>query len=269
MLRFEHVSFARGQLPVLRDLSFSISAGERVAIVGPNGVGKTTLLKLCNGLYHPTGGDVFLGGQNTKELRTSQIAKTVGFLFQNPDRQLFSDTIEKELAFGLRLKGLPGEQVKEQVRELMGRFGLEEGANPLTAGRSLRQITALASLVAIKPRLLLLDEPTTGLDHEACRRVIDIIGDLNERDGATVVMICHDMELVHNFARRVLVLCDGRLLADGGAGPILRDEALLSCASLAPPQALCLLNRLRDITRTEEIDTMEELVEYIVRRRSA
>ena len=270
MLRFEDVSFMREQLPVLHDLSFSDGTGERVAVIGPNGVGKTTLLKLANGLYHPSEGRVYLDEKSTMELRTSRIARSVGFLFQNPDRQLFSDTAEKEIAFSLKLHGLSEARIKARTDEVMRDFGLEEGLNPLRAGRSLRQITALASLVAARPRLLLLDEPTTGLDFKARQRVMDIISRLNETEGTAVVMISHDMELVSAFASRVLVLCDGRLLADGDTRRILRDEALLAQASLVPPQALGLLNRLRDVSQAETMDELlEDIIGYNQRRRGA
>ena len=265
MIRFDHVSFERGSMPVLRHLDFTIEEGERIAIVGPNGAGKTSTLKLCNGLYHPTEGAVYLDGTDTKALRASAIAKTAGFLFQNPDRQIFSDTLEKELAFGLTIQGIEGEPARQRIQELIQEFGLDPGQNPLTASRGMRQRIALASIVATKPRLLLLDEPTTGLDYSARTQMMEAIRRLNRDNGATVVIITHDMALAQDFASRVLVLVDGHLVADDTADAVLRDEALLARASLAPPQMPALLNRLGDLGR---FDTMEDLVAYIQRRRS-
>jgi energy-coupling factor transport system ATP-binding protein len=260
LLRFDDVSFSRAQTPVLHNLSFTVSKVERVAIIGPNGAGKSTLLKLCNGLYHPIAGMVYIDEKETTSLRASQIAKYVGFMFQNPDRQLFSDSIEVELAFGLKLQDLPEASIRTRTQEMLDLFGLQSGINPLLASRSLRQRIALASLVAPHPRLLLLDEPTTGLDHRDRRMVLDILEKLNTTDDTAIVIITHDMELVQTFARRALVLLDGRLVADGEHLEILRDESLLESASLAPPQMLGLLSRLRDIGQADDIDGLVELI---------
>jgi energy-coupling factor transport system ATP-binding protein len=305
MIRFENVSFARGQRPVsknassargqkpvssntspprgqkpvskstssahlqqpvLKSLSFSIGTGERVAIIGPNGAGKSTLLKLFNGLYHPSEGNVYLDGHNTRDLRASCIAKFTGFLFQNPDRQLFSESIEQELAFSLRLQGVSDEAVEARVTELLHDFGLDQGLNPMRTGRGVRQRIALASIMANRPRLLLLDEPTTGLDYRSSKRIVGIVDGLNRNEGTTVVMITHDMELAFSFAGRVIVLSDGLILADGRAGDILRDPALLASANLALPQIPGLASRLRDIMQAENIT---QIIECIQRRRSA
>lgn len=260
LLRFENVSFSRANAPVLRDLSFTVRRGERIALIGPNGVGKSTLLKLCNGLYHPTSGRAYLDGKDTASLRTSQIAKTVGFMFQNPDRQLFADTVRAELAFGLKLQGMTDERARIRIEEMLDLFELRADINPLLASRSVRQKVALASLIAPRPHLLLLDEPTTGLDYKDKARVLGILETLNRTEGAAIIVITHDMELVQAFASRALLLLDGRLAADRSATEVLHDEPLLESASLAPPQLFGLLRRLRDVGETRDIDGLVELI---------
>ena len=259
-LRFEKVSFFRGSVPVLHDLTFGVNAGERVALIGPNGAGKSTLLKLCNGLYRPSSGRVYLDGQDTASLKASQIAKRAGFMFQNPDRQLFAGPLEDELAFGLRLRGLPEELIKRRVEEISDLFALPPDTVPLQSSRSVRQKVALASLIAPHPRLLLLDEPTTGLDHEDRGKILEILDSLGREDNTTIIVISHDMELVQSFANRALVLLDGRLAADGQCLDILRDESLLASASLAPPQGLALLSRIRDIAEVRDFDGLIEVI---------
>lgn len=243
MIQFEGVSLAREGRAILSDLSFALPDGAFAAVIGANGAGKSSLAKLVNGLLKPSAGSVMVNGADTRRTRTSELARTVGFLFQNPDRQLCRDTVAGEIRFGLEQVLSDGALIERRVQEAVESFGFDPAANPLTASRGERQRVALASTLALKPRVLVLDEPTTGLDGRACDHIMHCVMRLNRETGATVLMISHDMDLVADCADRVLVLSEGRLLADGGKG-LLRDGDLLLRASLLPPQIYELSTRL-------------------------
>jgi energy-coupling factor transport system ATP-binding protein len=246
MLRFQEVSFSyapAGNGGTIRDLSFVIESGEFVALLGENGAGKSTLCRLCNGLLKPSGGRVLLAGQDTRLVKTSLLARRAGYLFQNPDRQLCQNTVREEILFGLdyALAGAAmksGELEAEKQRrlaEMLDLFGLDGNRDPFGLSRGERQQTALASVLARRPDILILDEPTTGLDYRECLTIMDLISRLHA-GGTTVLMISHDMEVVADFARRVLVLSGGVLIGDGPVREIMGDTELLEQASLLPAQ---------------------------------
>ena len=209
MIRFENVSLSYGGAAAVRNLNFTVGRGEFVALIGANGAGKTTVSKLMNGLLKPTAGRVLVDGVPTTSLRTSALAKKIGFLFQNPDRQLCKPTIREEIRFGLALTG--AKDAAQRTEAVLDAFGLDGDRDPFSASRGERQRIALASLIAVEPEVLILDEPTTGLDYRECMAMMARVRSLNAA-GTTVVMVCHDMELVLDFAHRVLVLCEGTLL---------------------------------------------------------
>ncbi len=267
MIKFDHVSFEyEASETAVRDLSFEIGAGEFVALVGENGAGKSTVTKLIDGLLKPKSGTVTVAGLDTKKTKTSELARHIGFLFQNPDRQLCKNTVRAELAFGLELAGRGGEYIAAKVGRLLEDFGFDGDRAPFTLSRGERQRVALASLIALEPEIMILDEPTTGLDYKECMQVMGAIGGLNA-GGVTVLMVCHDMEVVLDFARRVMVLSRGRLLADGPTREIFRNAAVMEAASLAPPQIIQLALRLGG--GCEGADTVAEMVSAVEARRGA
>jgi energy-coupling factor transport system ATP-binding protein len=255
MLRFENVSFSyaangAGDLGAINGISFEIREGEFAALIGENGAGKSTLCRLCNGLLKPASGRVTAAGMDTGTTKSSVLARRVGYLFQNPDRQICQNTVREEIRFGLEyvLAGelSPGEIEAEKNRrcdEMLSLFGLDGSRDPFGLSRGERQQCALASVLARKPALLLLDEPTTGLDYRECMTIMDIISNLNDR-GTTIVMISHDMEVVADFAKRCLVLSRGRLIGDGPVRQVMKDQALLERASLLPVQISALAQKL-------------------------
>lgn len=228
---------------VVRDLSFAIRAGEFVAVVGSNGAGKTTTSKLLNGLLKPTAGEVLVDGVPTSQLRTSELAQRVGMLFQNPDRQICQNTVADELAFSLHITGVAPDEVDRRVDALVEEFGFDPQAAPYLLSRGERQMLALASVIAAEPEVLILDEPTCGLDYRECMDVMARVKELNRR-GTTVVMITHDMEVAFDFARRVIAMADGRVVADGAPETVFRNDAAMKAASLVPPQMIELSLRL-------------------------
>jgi energy-coupling factor transport system ATP-binding protein len=246
MLRFEQVNFSYAPGSggaTIRDLSFVIEAGEFVALLGENGAGKSTLCRLCNGLLKPSGGRVFLAGQDTRLVKTSLLARRAGYLFQNPDRQLCQNTVREEILFGLEYvlagAGMAPEELEAEkqrrLEEMLELFGLDGGRDPFGLSRGERQQIALASVLARRPEILILDEPTTGLDYRECVTIMDLISRLHA-GGTTVLMISHDMEVVADFARRILVLNRGVLIGDGPVREIMGNTELLGQASLLPAQ---------------------------------
>lgn len=244
MIEFENVSASYdGELPILRDVSFRISDGDFVAFVGTNGAGKSTTMRLVNGLLKPSSGQVLIDGVPTTQLRTSQLAAKVGFLFQNPDRQICCSTVREELLFGFRAQGRADAEAEAKVDAMIERFGFDGDAEPFLLNRGTRQLLALASIIVMEPPVVVLDEPTTGLDFRECAKVMDVIAELNAR-GTTVIMVCHDMEVVADYAKRVIAMTAGQVVADGETFAVLRDRDVLARTHLLPPQVVDVSLRL-------------------------
>jgi energy-coupling factor transport system ATP-binding protein len=266
MIKFDHVSFEYKESgAAVEDITFEIGRGEFVAIIGENGAGKSTLTKLIDGLLKPRAGVVTVSGMDTARTKTSTLAKHIGFLFQNPDRQICKNTVRGEISFGLELTGCDKEQIDLKVTQLINDFGFDGAKDPFTLSRGERQRVALASLIAVEPEIMILDEPTTGLDYKECMQVMEAIKVLNGR-GVTVVMVCHDMEVVLDFAGRVLVVSQGRLVADGATREIFRNADVMKKASVMPPQITRLALRLG--RGFENADTVPEMVSAIEAKRS-
>ncbi len=269
MIRFDHVSAAYAvQTPVVRDASFTIGNGEFVAFVGTNGAGKSTTMRLCNGLLKPTAGQVLVDGVPTTELRTSELARRVGFLFQNPDRQICCKTVREELEFGFRAQDALTDEARARVDATIERFGFDANAEPYLLNRGTRQLLALASIIVMEPDTIILDEPTTGLDFRECEKVMGVIADLHAR-GKTIVMVCHDMEVVADYAERVIVMTAGEVVASGPTFEVLRQRAVLERAGLIAPQvvdvSLRLVERHPELAGTPiaTANTLDEMVAAI------
>ena len=247
MIRMEHVSFSYSdQGPTVQDVSFHVEKGEFAAILGANGAGKTTTVRLIDGLIRPTSGRVLIHGADTATSPVSERARRVGFLFQNPDRQICKNTVREEILFGL--KTVRGEESEEALNArceaVLKDFGFTGEEEPFSLSRGQRQRVALASILAVEPEVLILDEPTTGLDYLECCHIMDRIRRMNREQQVTVVMVCHDMEVVLDYATRALVMSGGRLLADGPVKEVFRDTELMERASILPPQMIGLSLRL-------------------------
>ena len=244
MIEFENVSSSYdGELPILRDVSFRIPDGDFVAFVGTNSAGKSTTMRLVDGLLKPSSGQVLIDGVPTTQLRTSQLAAKVGFLFQNPDRQICCSTVREELLFGFRAQGRADAEAEAKVDAMIERFGFDGDAEPFLLNRGTRQLLALASIIVMEPPVVVLDEPTTGLDFRECAKVMDVIAELNAR-GTTVIMVCHDMEVVADYAKRVIAMTAGQVVADGETFAVLRDRDVLARTHLLPPQMVDVSLRL-------------------------
>ena len=246
------------------NLNMCVYPGELVGIIGQNGAGKTTLTKLLNGLLHPASGTMRMAGMNTADVPTSAIAAKCATLFQNPDRQLCRDTVLDEVAFGLELHGVGTDEARQRARVAAERFGLPLDESPFSLSRGQRQMVALASVVVLDPQVVLLDEPTSGLDYRECMTVMETVSEMAER-GCAVIMVCHDMEVVSDFAQRLVVMADGRILERGDANRIFADDALMRAAYVEPPQVVALSKELaRDVSpRFAGISQVSDLVDLV------
>jgi energy-coupling factor transport system ATP-binding protein len=226
-----------GGVPALDDVSLRVGPRDVVGIAGANGAGKTTLARLLDGLLLPTSGRVTVDGRDTRHVPVHELARTVGLVFQHPRTQLFARTVADELAFGPRNLGLAAREVDERVAGAAARLGIEAelAAAPLALPGPLRRLVAIASVVAMAPRVLVLDEPTTGQDHRTSDRVAELVAGL-AGDGVGVVCVSHDMRFLAGSASRLVALADGRVVADGSPRDVFADAAALDAAGLAAPQ---------------------------------
>ena len=274
MIEFDdvHASYD-ASLPILKGVSFTIRDGEFVAFVGTNGAGKSTTMRLINGLLKPDAGRVLIDGVPTTDLRTSELARRVGFLFQNPDSQICCNTVREELLFGFKALGADGPDADARVQDIIEEFHFNADDDPFLLNRGARQLLALASIVVLAPPVVVLDEPTTGLDYRECVKVMDIIRRIHER-GTTVVMVCHDMEVVADYAARCIVMSGGEVVDDAPTFDVLRNRETLERASLVPPQIVELslelgreMPRLADepVGRANTVDEMAAAVMEEVR----
>ncbi|MFW6135237.1 MAG: energy-coupling factor ABC transporter ATP-binding protein [Chloroflexota bacterium] len=254
-----------GLVPALRDVSCSIEAGSWVALVGENGSGKSTLGKLCNGLLRPRQGRVCIMGEDIHCRSVGEVARQVGYLFQNPDHQIFAPTVREEVTFDLRNLGLPRSEVERRVDSVLDQLALRPYADrpPAVLGYGLRRQVTLASLLARRPSILILDEPTTGLDWETSQVLLDHLRQQHD-GGSTVLLITHDMRLVAEHVSRVLVLNRGRLVATGPTREILARSRLLARASITPPPVTRLSQELRPCGMKGHSLTIDEFYREVV-----
>jgi len=236
-------------LLALKDVSLQVRHGEYLAVVGTNGAGKTTLTKHFNGILRPTSGQVLVGGKDIASTSTPDLAMSIGYCFQNPDHQIFASTVEDEIEFGLKCYGVPEDERPARIARIMEAFDLTELAttNPLNLGKGQRQKVALASILVLEPKILVIDEPTTGLDWQECAQILDIIDGFH-RGGTTIVVVTHDMRLVRERAKRVVAMSGGGIAYDGPSAEFFFEGAILEGADieLTPVSELATLIARRD-----------------------
>jgi cobalt transport protein ATP-binding subunit len=257
------------EVTALRGIDLEIEDGDYVAVIGQNGSGKTTLVKHFNGLLKPTRGRVLVRGLGDREglpllgdtahLTVGQLAQTVGYVFQNPDHQIFCDTTREELAFGPRNLGLSEAEVRRRVEEALARFDLEEYADrpPAVLGYGLRRKIGVAAVYSMRPRIFILDEPTTGLDWRSTMELMELIGEMH-RHGHTIILITHDMKLVTEFSQKSLVLRDGQILVYDDTRTVFRHSELLRDTQIEPPQITALAKRMAPCGMPADVPSVEE-----------
>ena len=265
MLDIQQVSFAYpGHAPALKDVSLTVAAGDFIGLAGRNGSGKTTLTRIMVGLAKPVFGQVLLDGKNTIQCGPAVMARAIGYVFQNPDRQIFRDTVAQEVAFGPEQMDWSDNERMQAVADALRMTGLESvaAAYPRGLTRSFRQRIAIASALALKPRLLILDEPTSGQDAEEKAQLMSLLDELNQR-GIGIILVTHDMELLLAHTRRAVVLHQGEKVFDGQTEELFADDAAAKVAEwgLRVPDAAAVAGKLEKPLGA--VRTVEELADRI------
>lgn len=271
MIKVEDVYFTYPSgVEALTDVSVEIPDNEFVAIMGENGAGKSTLIKHFNGLLKPSRGEVYIDGVNTRKASVAELSRNVGLVFQNPDHQLFCETVEEEIAFGLRNFGFKENVMAERIEWALEFLDLNRyrKTSPFMLSGGERKRVALATILAWDPKIIVVDEPTIGQDYAQKEKLRRFIMQLKAQ-GRTVVMVTHDVEFVADCAPRVIIMSRGNIVADGQAREILTDEEMLLKASIFPPQISKILYELSDLgLRKDVIDIYEaeKIIEDLIKR---
>ncbi|HOE70292.1 MAG TPA: energy-coupling factor transporter ATPase [Brevefilum sp.] len=248
----------------IKNINLNIFPGELIAIIGQNGSGKTTLAKHINGLLKPTKGKVIVKGYDTRKEFVSKLSKYVGYCFQNPDHQIFNNSVFDEVSFGPKNLGFDNEEINLIVKEALKMFDLEDKSQsyPFNLGKGERQKLALASVIAMQSEIIIIDEPTTGLDWITGKEIIRIITQLNKL-GKTILVITHDMNLVAENIPRSIVLYQGSILLDGPTNKVLSEVELLEKTFLKPPQINLLCKELSEYGFPQDVMSVEQALNSI------
>ena len=271
-LNYVYMSGGPYETHALDDVSLTIEDGEFVGLIGHTGSGKSTLVQHLNGLLLPSSGKITVDGLDIADKATDRraIRRKVGLVFQYPENQLFEETVEKDIAFGPRNLGLDEAEIDRRVRDAMRKVALdydalhERSVFELSGGQMRR--VAIAGVLAMEPRTLVLDEPCAGLDPRGREEILGLIRDLHRDTGATIVMVSHSMDDVASLAERVIVMNHGKVAMDGAPRDVFSRGAELRAIGLDVPQAVLLADRLRErgfdvpqgVYRVEEIKAVIE-----------
>jgi len=250
ILRVQNLSFRYPEATkfAVRDFELTIKSGEIVILAGPSGCGKSTLLRAVNGLipHMYTGeylGSVSVGDHKVSEARMSELAQTVGLLFQNPENQIFMFSVERDIAFGLENLAVPPDEIRTRVDEAMRQLGITDLAQraPHELSDGQKQRVALAGVIVMRPRLIILDEPTSLLDPKTAVELVELVRRLRDETGITFLIVEHRLELLVRIADRLVVMSEGRKVLDGGPEGVLADESAAAYGISIPP-----ISRLRN-----------------------
>lgn len=246
---------------VLQGIDLTINSGDFLAIMGQNGAGKTTLAKHLNGLLKPSAGQVLVEGLDTKKESVAHLATRVGYVFQNPDHQIFSKTVGEELSFGPKNLGWSAERIEQAVQSALHDIDMVDRreAEPYFMGLAERKLIAIASVLIMEPHVLVLDEPATGADYNVALRIMRYISDLHKR-GLTVIIITHDVSLATNYASRVIAMRDGTIKVNGSPESIFQQKELLSECNISLPEVAELSNALIPYGLNQQVIRVQDMV---------
>jgi len=267
MIEVENVRFRYpGGVEALKGVTLSIRNGEFVAIMGQNGAGKTTLVKHFNGLLKPSSGTVRVDGVETTKASVASLSRSVGFVFQNPDHQLFSETVEEEIAFALKNFGFEPETIQKQITWALNLLSLTQyqKTSPFMLSGGERKRVALASVLAWDPQILILDEPTIGQDHEQKEKLRQFIVQL-QTQGKTIVIVTHDVEFVAECNPRVVLMKEGTIVADGEGKEILTNTEAIAQSSIVLPQIAQIFSQLGSLGLSKNVIDLYEAKEILLR----
>ena len=264
------------EVAAIEDIDLTIPQGQLVGIIGHTGSGKSTFIQHMNALLAPSAGKVSCGGQDINESKLSRrdVKHQVGLVFQYPEYQLFEETVYKDIAFGPKNMKLPEEEIDQRVREAAGFVGVEEelfDKSPLELSGGQKRRIAIAGVIAMRPGVLILDEPTAGLDPAGCRQILDNICAYREKTGATVIIVSHNMDDVARIAERIIVFSHGRVVMDGSAGEVFSRAEELIGIGLSVPHAteLAMALKKQGLPLPEGIYTHEQLLSAVLEIRGA
>ncbi|WP_094603019.1 Energy-coupling factor transporter ATP-binding protein EcfA2 [Sporomusa silvacetica DSM 10669] len=251
----------------LAEVDFAVNVGEFVALVGRNGSGKTTLTRLAMSLIKPASGKITFQGKNTAAMTPADMARSIGYVFQNPDRQIFHDTVAKEVAYGPQQLGFSPEALNQSVAWALRMTGLTElaGSFPRLLSRGQKQKVAIASAIAMQPKMLILDEPTSGQDPWDGHNLMELLNSLNQQ-GITIILVTHDMELIAKYATRVAVLDRGHKVFDGTPSELFSGSRDIAAWGLIPPTAVVLGQQLSGVNAQNAAELVKRVMSTIKER---
>jgi energy-coupling factor transporter ATP-binding protein EcfA2 len=264
-IKAEDISYVyRDGTHALKDVSVSFDCGEIVAIIGRNGSGKTTLAKVLTGMFRPTSGRVIVENKDYLAYTVAELGKKIGYVFQNFDYHLFSDTVTNEIAFGLKNLGLPADEIEARIDETLKLLSLEryKDVHPRRLSSGERQSVAIASVLAMKPTTIILDEPTRGQDYKRTMEIMQFMKQLN-REGKLVILISHNISHIAAYSQRIVALHEGKIVADGPTTEILGDTKLLRQMHLKPTPIMQLREMLQDRGCPSDMFSVDDMAKYI------
>ncbi len=272
-ITIEDVSFSYEQDKknsfVLKDISYSILPGDSVLLLGPNGSGKTTLLKLIMGLLKPTKGKIRIDNIDTSKASVFEISKKVSMIFQNPEKQFFAETVREELSFGLKNRGLREEEIKKEVEEVAKKFGLLEylDKSPFDLSGGEKRRLSIASIIILDPEVLIVDEPTAGLDFQYRNLMVSIIREFLETENKSLIIATHDVDFGLRVANKAAVINEGKLVWSGDVVSLLKEEEIFSKGILAHTFTSSLISRVvsqNNVDFQKVVKVLEELTEGLM-----
>ena len=262
LVEVKNISFSYSNgYQAVDDVSFSIEAGENIAIVGQNGAGKTTTVKMLNGLTKPSSGDVLINGESTKKYTTAQMARKVGYVFQNPDDQIFNSTVYKEIEYGLKKMKVDMEECDRRIKDAAELTGMTQylETNPYDLPLSMRKFVTIASVIASNCDVMIFDEPTAGQDLDGLNLLSELNRTLTGR-GKAIVTITHDMEFVADNYERIIVMCQKKVIADGRTEDVFFQKDIMEKAMLKQPAVVRIAT---GIGMTENTLDVKKIAAYI------
>jgi energy-coupling factor transport system ATP-binding protein len=252
--------------PALLGISVDIHEGEFIALLGQNGAGKTTFAKTLNGLLKPSEGFVKVGGIDTKQKGVvKKLVEQVGYVFQNPDHQLFNNEVKKEIAYAPINIGLSDEEVEKRVLNAADVAGIREEhfeMHPFFLQKGLRQRVSIASILDLQPKVIIVDEPTTGQDFKQSIEVMNFLKMLNEKQGHTIIIITHEMDIIARYANRVIALAKGKVILDGPTNEVFAQPDILASTFVSPPECSQIGQALKEFgfpSNIIDVSTLENI----------
>ncbi|MEM9775684.1 MAG: ABC transporter ATP-binding protein [Chloroflexota bacterium] len=247
IIEVQNVAFSYDEIPVLKDVSVSITTGEFLAIVGGNGAGKTTLAQQIVGILQPSAGELTVNGKSAAKISGRNLVKQIGYIFQNPENQFVTNSVFDEVAYGLRVAGLDDAAVTEKTDQLLAQFGItrHKEVSPFMLSHGEKRRLSVATMLAMGQEILILDEPTFGQDQKNAVAIMQLLTDLNQA-GKTIIMITHDMHLVAEYASRVVCMSQGSVIFDGAPTALFLEPTILQKAMLTPPPVAQMAQMLAD-----------------------